>query len=29
VRARSAGFSARAATLNGPWQTASALEVAS
>jgi uncharacterized protein (DUF58 family) len=28
-RARSAGFSARAARLNGPWQTASALEVAS
>jgi uncharacterized protein (DUF58 family) len=27
-RARAAGFSARAAQLNGPWQTASALEVA-
>ena len=29
ARARSAGFSARPARLNGPWQTASALEVAS
>jgi uncharacterized protein (DUF58 family) len=29
VRARSAGFAARPARLNGPWQTASALEVAS
>jgi uncharacterized protein (DUF58 family) len=28
-RARAAGFSARAARLNGPWQTATALEVAS
>jgi uncharacterized protein (DUF58 family) len=28
-RARNAGFSARAARLDGPWQTASALEVAS
>ena len=29
ARARSAGFSARPARLDGPWQTASALEVAS
>jgi uncharacterized protein (DUF58 family) len=29
TRAQSAGFGARAARLNGPWQTASALEVAS
>jgi uncharacterized protein (DUF58 family) len=29
VRARSAGFTARAARLNGPWQSASELEVAS
>jgi uncharacterized protein (DUF58 family) len=29
ARARSAGFTARAARLNGPWQTASGLEVAS
>ena len=29
ARARSAGFSAQPARLNGPWQTASALEVAS
>jgi uncharacterized protein (DUF58 family) len=29
ARARSAGFRARAARLNGPWQTASGLEVAS
>lgn len=28
-RARAAGFSARAARLNGPWQTATALDVAS
>jgi uncharacterized protein (DUF58 family) len=28
-RARAAGFGARAARLNGPWQTATALEVAS
>jgi uncharacterized protein (DUF58 family) len=29
IRARSAGFASRPARLNGPWQTASALEVAS
>jgi uncharacterized protein (DUF58 family) len=29
ARARAAGFRARAARLNGPWQTATALEVAS
>jgi uncharacterized protein (DUF58 family) len=29
ARARSAGFTARAARLNGPWQTASGLEIAS